>query len=341
VLLALLPVVRTTVSHTPGESEIDRGLRAYAGQVDVLSDGSYRVAPELISRSGAVAVAALALLPLAGLAGRRRWAGFALGGSLAVLVLVLVPPVFERFSEAVSLSQSRRAAGFIPFAFAFAGGALVLARLIGPLLPPLALVAGIALQQLYPGDFTLDLTEHGGPGGIAWWALGGSAAALAVAVALGLRGHGRSLQERRAWLAALASWLFVAPIAVHAVRTWTPREDRVASPLTQQLVDALRTHVPAGGVVFSDLETSYRIGAAAPVYVAANPPAHVADTTDNRPRERRADVMAFFRGGDLAIPRRYGAGWLVVDRSRFDVMPDLPVVERDGRFTLYRLQREG
>ena len=31
------------------------------------------------------------LLPLAGLAGRRRWAGFALGGALAVLLLMLVP----------------------------------------------------------------------------------------------------------------------------------------------------------------------------------------------------------------------------------------------------------
>ena len=52
-------------------------------------------------------------------------------------------------------------------------------------------------------------------------------------------------------------------------------------------------------------------------------------------------MKEFFRTGDLAIPRRYGAGWLVVDRSRWDLMPDLPVVERDGRFTLYRLQSSG
>jgi hypothetical protein len=341
VLLALLPVVRSTASHTPGETEIERALRQYGGQIDVLPDGSYRVAPELISRSGAVAVAALALLPLAGLAGRRRWAGFALGGSLAVLALVLVPPLFERFSEAVSLSQSRRAAGFVPFAFAFAGGALVLARLLGPFVLPVALAAGIVLQEVYPGDFTLKLSEHGGPGGLAWWALGGSAAALAAAVALGLRGHGQALEERRAWLAALASWLFVLPVAIHAAHTWSPGEGRRASPLTPELVTALRTRVPAGDIVFSDLETSYRIGAAAPLYVAANPPAHVADTDENRPHERREDVIEFFATGDLAIPRHYGARWLVVDRDRFDVRPRLPVVERDARFTLYRLTQAG
>jgi hypothetical protein len=339
VLLALLPVVRATASHTPAADEIARGLRQYEGQLDVLGDGSYRVAPELVSRSGAVAVAALALLPLAGLAGRRRWAGFVLGGSLAVLVLVLFPPFFERLSEAVSLSQSRRLAGFVPFGFALAGGALVLARLLGPLVLPLGLTAGIVLQLLTPGDFTLKLTEGGGPAALAWWALGAGAVGLGVAVVLARRG--RDLPEQRAWQAALACWLFVLPGAVHALASWSPAEGRTASSLSPELVAALRERVPPGAVVFSDLETSYRISAAAPVYVAANPPAHVADTKDNRPYARRRDVRAFFRTGDLAIPRRYGASWLVVDRSRSTVRPRLPVVERDGRYTLYRLQPDG
>jgi hypothetical protein len=342
VLLSLLPIVRSTASHTPGDEEVARGLAQYEGQIEVLLDGSYRVAPELLSRSGAVAVAALVLLPLAGAAGRRRWAGFALGGTLSVLVLMLLPPLFERFSDLVSLSQSRRAAGFVPFAFVLAGGALVLARLLGPLLLPLALGAGVVLQLLYPGDFTLKLTEDGGPGGVAWWALGAGFAALAAAVALGLRGHGSSLSERRAALAAIATWLFVLPVAAHAWNTWSPRDDRLATPLTPGLVEALREHVEPGDVVFADLETSYRVGAFVPVYVAANPPAHVADTDDNRPYERRADVLRFFRTGDVAIPARYGADWVVVDRERFDVRPDLPVVARDERFTLYRLpQAEG
>jgi hypothetical protein len=102
-------------------------------------------------------------------------------------------------------------------------------------------------------------------------------------------------------------------------------------------VEALQTKVPKGAVAFSDLETSYRIAAMAPVYVAAGPPAHVADTKDNRPYARREDVLRFFRTGDLAIPRRYGAHWLVIDRARSLVRPALPVVHADDRYLLYRL----
>ena len=51
-----------------------------------------------------------------------------LGGTVLVLALELLPFVFPRFSDLVSLSQSRRAAGFVPFAFALVGGAAVLAR---------------------------------------------------------------------------------------------------------------------------------------------------------------------------------------------------------------------
>jgi hypothetical protein len=102
-------------------------------------------------------------------------------------------------------------------------------------------------------------------------------------------------------------------------------------------VQALRTDVPKGAVVYSDLETSYRIAAFAPLYVAAAPPGHVADTERNRPYARRDDNRRFFRSGDLDIPRSYGASWLVVDRRRFELAPQLPVVHRDGRFTLYRL----
>jgi hypothetical protein len=89
--------------------------------------------------------------------------------------------------------------------------------------------------------------------------------------------------------------------------------------------------------VFSDLETSYRIAAAAPVYVAAAPPAHVADTEANHPYVRRLDVLRFFRTGDLGIPRRYRAGWIVVDRSRFSLVLPLARAYADRRYTLYRL----
>ena len=140
-------------------------------------------------------------------------------------------------------------------------------------------------------------------------------------------------------MAAVATALLVLPVAVHGFREWSPSAARPPSPLTAGLVEALRERVPPGAVVFSDLETSYRIAASAPVYIAAAPPGHVADTVENRPYERRADNRAFFRTGDLAIPLRYGAGWLVIDRSRFDVRPrsgNEPVYT-DGRFALYRL----
>jgi hypothetical protein len=95
--------------------------------------------------------------------------------------------------------------------------------------------------------------------------------------------------------------------------------------------------VPKRGVVFSDLQTSYRIAAAAPVLIVAAPPEHVADTKQNRPYVRREDVLAFYAKGDLAIPRSYHAHWLVV--ARFQQHPEIRLrpVYKDARFVLYRL----
>ena len=326
----LLPVVKDTASVRPDDAERARALVQYAGQLDVRSPDSFSLAPEVFGRAGAVAVAALVLVPLSGLAARRRWSAYVVGGSLSVLVLMLAAPLFTAFSDAVSLSQARRAAGFLPFAFAFAGGMGVLARIVGPIVVPLALVGGIVCQLAWPGDFGYVL-EDGGPAWATWVALAGGGAALMW----GFRQ--RPPLERTA---AFASALFLVPVFVHGLFEWSPSPERRPSPLTAGLVGALRSDVPRGAVVFSDLETSYRIGAYAPVYVAAAPPGHVADTKENRPYERREDVRAFFRGGDLAIPRRYGAGWLVIDRSRFELAPDLRVVYRDDRYTLYRLRGE-
>ena len=157
----------------------------------------------------------------------------------------------------------------------------------------------------------------------------------AVALVVGLlRRHKPALEGGRVGLAAA---LFVLPVAVHALWNWSPSDARSSGPLTPGIVAALRDEVPKRAVVYSDLESSYRIAAAAPVYIAAAPPGHVADTDENRPYARRADNRRFFRSGNLAIPRRYGATWLVVDRRRFQLRPALPVVYRDDRFTLYRL----
>jgi hypothetical protein len=90
--------------------------------------------------------------------------------------------------------------------------------------------------------------------------------------------------------------------------------------------------------VYSDGETSFRLAAYAPVYIAVAPPGHVADTAENRPYERASDARRFFRTGALAIPRGYGAEYVVVDRLRSELELDLPVVFSDDRFTVYRLR---
>ena len=271
----LLPVISDTESVSPDQAERDRGFAQYAGQLDGTPD-SFSVVPELFGRTGAVAVAGLLLLPLAGLAARRRWAAYVVGGSLAVFAICLVPWLFTPFADVVSLSQARRLAGYLPLAFALAGGIGVLARLIGVAVLPVSLVAGILLQLAYPGDFGYTLDE-GGPAWATWVAVSGAVAALIV----GLRG--RPPLER---LAPLAAALLLLPTYVHGFANWSPSEARAASPLSDALVAAVRSNVADGETVYADPEASYRLGAVAPIRVCVNPPGHVADTVDNRPRER-------------------------------------------------------
>ncbi len=331
VSLWLLPIVRETVSHDPGAVERLRGFEHYRGQLDGTAH-SFRLAPELFGRTGAIAVAALVLCPLAALAFRRRWAALVLGGTVAIAALTLVPAIFVHFSDAVSLSQSRRLAGFVPFAVAFAGGAAVLARLLRFAVLPVALAAGVALELVWPGDFGYHL-EDGGPALATWIAAVGAAAAL-VAAAL-VRRPGRL--DDRGPLAAAAAALFVLPVAVHGFSHWDARAPS-ARGLTPGLVDALQADVPKGAIVFSDDATAYRIAAAAPVYVNAALPGHVADTKANRPYERRKDAVRFFQTRDRAILDRYHAGWLVVDRARYPSFRlDRAPRYADGRFLLYRL----
>src|SRR4029077_1196018 len=73
VFWCLLPLVRETKSHDPSAAEKTRALLQYGAQLDVFSPNRYRLAPEVVARGGAVAVAALVLVPLAGVAARRRW----------------------------------------------------------------------------------------------------------------------------------------------------------------------------------------------------------------------------------------------------------------------------
>ena len=122
--LWLKPIVDETVSHRPDAAERARVIGHYGRQIDVV-DGMFRLAPELISRGGAIVVAGLLAIPIAGLAAPKRWAAYVLGGSLAVLGLVLVPWAFDTLTDVVSVQQGRRLAAFIPIPFAIAGAASV------------------------------------------------------------------------------------------------------------------------------------------------------------------------------------------------------------------------
>ena len=330
----LAPLVSETASHNPDAQEKARAVKQYATDLVVHSASSYHLAPGFVARAGTVAVAGLVLVPLAGLAGRRRWSALVLGGTVLVLALELWPLVFPAFSDVVSLSQSRRAAGFIPFVLALVGGAAVLTRLTRLFVLPIALAAGILLQLEYPGDFGTKL-RHGGPPAAAWIALWGGIAGLVTAAALVAARRGVGL-ERPGPVAALATFLFVLPVAVHGFANWDTRVAGDPYALSPGLVQFLRHEVPERSVVYADLETSYRISGYAPVYVANGPPAHVADTEANRPAARRADLLQFLRSGNLVIPRHYHAGWLVL-RKRERVHPGGRLVYRDDRFRVYRL----
>ena len=333
VALWIRPIARETASVDPSADELQRALQHYKGQLDVFADGSYRLAPEVLGRAGAVAVLALFAVPLAVFAARRRWGAFVLGGFLAVLVIVLIPSLFTHFADVVSISQARRAAGFVPFPFAIAGGAAVLARLLSIGALPVGLGAGIAFQLAYPGDFGYSLTE-GGPALATWVALFGGAAAFVLGIFLPRR---FTELDNMGPIAAATAALAILPVALHGFTHWDERPT-AARTLTPGLVEALRSQVPKKAVVFSDDSTSYAIAAFAPVYVANALPGHVADTKANHPFRRRADAQAFFRSGNLAIPRRYGATWLVVDRARSKLRPNLPTAYADPRYVLYRLR---
>ena len=74
---------------------------------------------------------------------------------------------------------------------------------------------------------------------------------------------------------ALATLLFVLPIAVHGFSHWSPGESP-GYTVTPGLIGFLQRDVPPRSVVFADMGTSYEAIAFAPIYVVAVPPTHVA-----------------------------------------------------------------
>lgn len=325
--LWLRPVVDQTIPVSPGPAQLAQNLHHYGRDLVVHSLSRYNLAPARIDRNGSVAVLALLLAPLALFARHRRWSALVLGGTVAVLGIELWPLVFPHFSDAVSLSQSRRASGFIPVAVALAGGAAIVSRFSRTLALLGGLACGIWLQVAYAGDFGLTAPRTA-PTIVVWIALYGSIAALAGGALLAWRRRALRPAEGarvRGITAAFAVFLFVLPVAVHGFSHWTPaaRHDRDA--LTPGLIHFLREDVAPRSVVFADLATSYRATAFAPVYAVAVPPTHAANTHPNELAKRKRAVLRFFMHPSLEEPQAWRANWLVLTRSG-----PVQAIERDG-----------
>jgi hypothetical protein len=328
----LAPLIRQAAAFSPSYAETRRALGRYAGEV-VVSGSSYSPSAQFLAWGGAASVVGLAAVPLAGLAGRRAWAAYVLGGTVVLGAIALVPMLFTRFADLLSLSQALRIGGFLPLAFALAGAA-ELAAGVGAAAPILALGAGVAAVLAYPHAAT-------GAGWAVWLAVCGGSAALFVAAL----GRPRRLALPTVHLTAIVALAFLIPLA--AAASTHVRRDETPDPfaLTPGLVDALDQSVRRNEVVLSNVETSYRISADAPVYVAASLPGHVARTRANRPYERQWDAVRFFFRTDVtdaerwAILRRYDVAWIVVDRHQRSTR----FVQRfrrtyaDTRYRLYRV----
>ncbi len=333
----LAPIVRQAAAFSPSGEETARALARYGNEV-VLVGSSYALQPRFLAWGGAATVAALVAVPFAALASRRTWAAYVLGTTAVLGTIALTPLLFTRFADLMSLSQALRIGGFLPLAFALAGGAELLGAL-GAAAPLLALGAGTAAAAAYP-------TVTVGPAWVVWLAVGASVAALVVGAAGRLPTFRPAAADRWVVAAAVAFLLPVATVGL-AHLTRLDRPDPFA--LTPGLVRSLDRHVRQREVVFSNVETSYRISAAAPVFVAASLPGHVARTPANRPYERQWDAVRFFFRPQVtdaarrAILRRYAAEWVVVDRRQhFTPFADrLQLVYGDARYRLYRVRPRG
>lgn len=337
----LHPIVAQTIAVSPGPKQLASSLHHYRSDLVVHSLTSYNLAPERVNRSGSVVIAALVLAPLAFFARRRRWGALVLGGTVGVLAIELWPLVFPHFSNLVSLSQSRRAAAFVPFSVAFAGGAVVVARRSRLLALALGLGCGIWLQVAYGGDFGLRAPRTV-PGVVVWIALYGSAAALAAGAVLAwlLRRPGAEAGRRRGIAIATAALLFVLPVAVHGFSRWVPKNTHDAGALTPGLIRFLQRDVPARSVVFGDLATGYQAVAYAPVYAVAVPPTHAANTKRNQIFKRKRAWLRFLADPTLAIPEHWRAEWIILRRPEpvqaVESQGLRPVYE-DRRFVVFRL----
>jgi hypothetical protein len=194
------------------------------------------------------------------------------------------------------------------------------------------------LQHAYPGDFGYRF-QGTTPAWPTWVALVGGLVALLIGSLRRYKNRSDvGVHLHHEVLAAAAVAVFAIPVAVHGFSHWT-RVGSGSGALTRGLIKAVREDTKPKDVFFADPETGYLLAAYAPIYLADAPYGHVAVTKKNRPRQRLRDAYRFYaHGGDLAIPRSYGARWIIVDRKRHRLTLDLPRAYADQRYILYRLR---
>jgi hypothetical protein len=291
-----------------------------------------RLRPDQLAWGGGTKVVALAAIALALLAAGRRWAAYVVGGFLALMLIALVPPLFDPFADAISISQAKRIASFLPLPFALAGLAVLAGRLrvfgVGA-----ALAAGFAAELAFRAPAT-------GAGWLVWSA--------AVAAALGLVAFGfaraRAPREPGSRWAVLAAIALALPAAVSGFAGYERWDNPDPYGLSPGVTAALRTDVDPLAVVLAPSFASYRIVGYAPVRIVVNPHGHVA--LDDADYDARAQSVQrfFFEPGvtheeQQAVLDRYSVSWVLVDRSRgTPTLPEgLTRVYADDRYVLYRV----
>ena len=301
----------------PTRTSCSARFEQYAGQLDVFS--GRRATAWRRRSSGARArwrSPRSCFVPLAGLALRRRWAAYVLGGFARRAGGDARAAAVRRRSPTSSRSRSRAARPASGrFAFAFAGGldgargAPALARCCRS-----RSWRGIALQLAYPGDFDYRL-EHGGPALVTWFAVvGGVVAARRRARAAGAHAVERptsssasprrsSCSRRRARGLELEPVGRAPPEPADAGARRGAARGRAGG---RRRLLRPRDELPDRG--------RRRPSTSPPRRRATSPTPRRTGPTSGARRTRVLRAPATSRS-----PRRAGATWLVVDRSRFEL----------------------
>ena len=232
---ALVPLLSETNVIRPGAVERARELANHGESLEIVGS-FFSLTADTLTRGPAFVAAFLAVVATI-FAPRTRWASYVVGGSLAVLLFLLVPPLFTALADLASLSQARRLSLFLPLAVALGGACIVLGQRTRVLGLVIALALGIVLQLVYPWD---EVVVEGGAG--AWPVWVAVAAALAALIAAPRLARRPLAATPRALACAV---LFALPIGVAGLMdVERDRPDRHA--LTPGLVEAVDSEVGAG-----------------------------------------------------------------------------------------------